>query len=292
MTNKSTAVPIPLRGGLVGAGTQPGEADGSELHYLQMPSAMRTYEPPALPEPELLSAATPAVSLLESLYVLLTGYRIGALPQVIDLQMLDPSSRRLVEETLGEGEVSVQQQGSEPVSAQETRLAGVWRVRSESADGRVLRDVLEIADVPGIVRFGAFTDALDAIEVPAVLPDGIMNAPGVLAELNERAAAFNAGKVSSAHVINLTLLPQTEQDLAFLDEMLDIGPVTLLSRGYGNCRITSTRLRNVWWVRHFNSDDRLILDTLEITEVPEAALAAQEDIADSAERLAEILGAL
>jgi hydrogenase-1 operon protein HyaF len=45
-------------------------------------------------------------------------------------------------------------------------------------------------------------------------------------------------------------------------------------------------------VQFYNSDDRLILNTLEITDVPEAVLAAQEDIDDSAARLREILNAL
>jgi hydrogenase-1 operon protein HyaF len=90
-------------------------------------------------------------------------------------------------------------------------------------------------------------------------------------------------------MINLTLLPQTEQDLAFLEERLGAGRVTILSRGYGNCRITSTATRNVWWVRYFNSQDRNILNSLEITTVPQVACAAQDDIGDSAERLGEIL---
>jgi hydrogenase-1 operon protein HyaF len=66
----------------------------------------------------------------------------------------------------------------------------------------------------------------------------------------------------------------------------------MLSRGYGNCRVTATGLREVWWVQYFNSDDKLILNTLEVTPVPAAVLAAQEDIEDSAERLGEILAAL
>jgi hydrogenase-1 operon protein HyaF len=90
-------------------------------------------------------------------------------------------------------------------------------------------------------------------------------------------------------VINLTLLPQTEQDLAFLDRLLGAGSVTILSRGYGNCRITSTATRYVWWVQYFNSQDANILNTLEVTDVPAVACAAPEDIADSALRLGEIL---
>ncbi|MCU7925203.1 MAG: hydrogenase expression/formation protein [Candidatus Thiodiazotropha sp. (ex Dulcina madagascariensis)] len=94
-----------------------------------------------------------------------------------------------------------------------------------------------------------------------------------------------------AYVINLTLLPQTEQDLAFLIEHLGEGPLTILSRGYGNCRITSTAVDNVWWVQYFNSQDKNILNTLEIGGVPAVAAAASEDIQDSAQRLDEIMGA-
>ena len=68
--------------------------------------------------------------------------------------------------------------------------------------------------------------------------------------------------------------------------------MTLLSRGYGNCRITSTRLRDTWWVQYFNSMNSLILNTIEVTAVPEVALAAPEDFADSLSRLGEWLETL
>jgi hydrogenase-1 operon protein HyaF len=114
-----------------------------------------------------------------------------------------------------------------------------------------------------------------------------MNAPPLLAELNAKIAAYQAGV--APHIINLSLLPQTEQDLAFLEQRLGKGFVTILSRGYGNCRITSTGTKNVWWVQYFNSQDTLILNTLEVSDVPDVACASPEDIADSAERLQEIL---
>jgi hydrogenase-1 operon protein HyaF len=41
--------------------------------------------------------------------------------------------------------------------------------------------------------------------------------------------------------------------------------------------------------QYFNSDDTLILNTLEVSDVPSVACAAMEDLADSAERLGEIL---
>jgi hydrogenase-1 operon protein HyaF len=42
-------------------------------------------------------------------------------------------------------------------------------------------------------------------------------------------------------------------------------------------------------VQYFNSQDALILNTIEVTEVPEVACAAALDLEDSAERLAEVI---
>jgi hydrogenase-1 operon protein HyaF len=279
----------PLPAGAVGPGSQPVESDGAALEYLSMPGEMQTYRQPPLPEPGEVAGLTAGLALLEAARQALQGYHVGGPPWVLDLAPLDADNLRLVADSLGEGEVSVI--GTGGARAQETRLAGLWRVQDLDADGKPTRDLLEIADVPGFVRETAFDGARDSIEVPALLPDGVMNAPGVVAELNEYVARRRRGQ-TAPHVLNLTLLPETEQDLAFLDERLGAGNIRILSRGYGNCRITASGLRDVWWVKFYNSDDRLILSTLEVTGVPEAALAAQEDIEDSAARLGEILDAL
>ena len=74
-----------------------------------------------------------------------------------------------------------------------------------------------------------------------------------------------------------------------LEQALPVGPVAIISRGFGNCRITSTLARDVWRVQYFNSMNTLILNTLEIVDAPEVALAAVEDLVDSRERLAELV---
>ena len=65
--------------------------------------------------------------------------------------------------------------------------------------------------------------------------------------------------------------------------------MSILSRGYGNCRVTSTRLAHVWWVQYFNSMDTLILNTIEVVALPEVALAAPEDLRESHQRLVELV---
>jgi hydrogenase-1 operon protein HyaF len=42
-------------------------------------------------------------------------------------------------------------------------------------------------------------------------------------------------------------------------------------------------------VQYFNSQDTLILNTLEVSDVPSVACASPEDIADSCQRLQDIM---
>jgi len=281
-------IEIPVVG--VGPGSQPTEEDGATLTYPQLPRSMATYEPPVLPEADEVGGFAAGVALLERLNRVLAAHRVNEPSQALDLSGLDAGNVEMIDQTLGEGEVSIRVQGMDSLRVQETRLAGVWRVRSVGPRGTAERNQVEVGAIPGLVRSHSFGTAVEQAGIPDPAPQGVLNAPPVLVELNDRSSRWQPG--DGPQVVNLTLLPQTEEDLAYLDAALGQGPVTILSRGYGNCRITATALRNVWWVQHFNSREHLILNTLEVVDVPSAALAAQEDIEDSAGRLAEILGAL
>ncbi len=122
------------------------------------------------------------------------------------------------------------------------------------------------------------------------MQEGVQNAPPLLVELLDKSAAFT--QADELHVINLTLLPHTEPDLLWLDAALGEGSVTLLSRGYGNCRVSATAVPHVWRVQFFNSMDTLILDTFEVTNAPEVVLAAEEDLIDSGKRIEAVLEAI
>ena len=66
----------------------------------------------------------------------------------------------------------------------------------------------------------------------------------------------------------------TPDDHAVLERALPVGPVAMISRGFGNCHVTSTLTRDVWRVQYFNTMNTLILNTLEVVGVPEVALAS------------------
>lgn len=268
----------------------PGSQDDDAPDYLPLPQGMSTYQPPPLPEPEELAAHGGCVAVLAQALAALRQPAAIARHQVIALDGLPDADRRLLNQVLGEGEVAAQllaEDGAGPrLQAQESVFAGVWRVL-HLAPGAAPRDTLEIAAVPqALVAAAAIAGAPEA-DPSAPPPAELMNAPALLAELDEQRRAWRPGR--PPHVLNLSLLPLSAGDSALLDRRLGAGAVQILSRGYGNCRIVNTRWPRTWRVTYFNSSDIIILDTLEVCAVPEVACAAAEDLEDSAERLAEVL---
>ena len=271
--------------GGVGSGSQPSEEDGAELAFMSMPSEMATYSMPDISAP--ISTLSQANETLKQIQESLNSYQVGATIDVVDLTALDKENRKLVDEVLGEGEVSIVFAADVEVRIQESVLAGVWRVQYSNAAGDIEKDTVEIGDVPSLIRDKTFAGAGIAQVIDQQdYPEGVNNAIPLLTELNDKIKAST--NTSEPYAINLTLLPQSDEDLDFLVERLGRGPVTILSRGYGNCRVTSTTTHHVWWVQYFNSQDAIILNTLEVTPVPIVVCASQEDIEDSAERLEEI----
>jgi hydrogenase-1 operon protein HyaF len=264
---------------LTGPGSQPAE-DGFE--YMEMPKGMRTFALPDLPEPEDAASLHPALAKLEEV---LAALRSGGSVR-IGLDGLDAANRAFVDQTLGDGEVSIIAGNS--IQVQESVFAGVWRLHEVDAAGALIADAIETGPFPPGVLHVALEHAKPGlVSFDGTEPAGLMNAPALITEIVHKLAGWQPG--AEAGVINFSLLPLSDDDAAYLDARLGQGAVTILSRGYGNCRITSTAAHNAWRVRYYNSREIVILDTLEITGIPAAACAAVQDLEDSAARLAEIL---
>ncbi len=294
--------------GAIGPGSQPGA--GEDFQFMQMPRGMFRHEVSLaeLPEPEEVASLEQAKRVLQELQTALTEYRCGEPARRISLDGLSEVERNLVAQLLGEGEVSIfvdeeddydpeallgrkKGEGRRRVLIQEGVLTGIWQHRRVDRDGSTVEEWLEVADIPALVRDWQPT-RVQLNTSTENLPEGVMSAPALLVEIMEevmkRLDADDPGDLP-AHVINLTLLPVTDADLIYLGQQVGVGPVTILSRGYGNCRIGSTQVPWVWWIKYFNSQDALILNTIEVVPVPEVAMAAPEDIEDSAERIGEIV---
>lgn len=280
---KKLGIPI-----VVEPGSQPADEDGVVLDYMQMPKDVWTYATPVIPEPEEVDGLDAGVAVLAQIRDALADYAPGDDAIVIGLDHLDDDNRMLVDQVLGDGEVSVVFEGMVRAVSQESVLAGVWRVQYLDDNDSVERDVVEVAAIPSLVSSAVFTDAARQLPLaPGSAPAGVANALPILTEIAARLA--EAGQAPEPHVVNLSLLPCTDEDMEHLVATLGSGPAVILSRGYGNCRITSTGTRNVWWVQYFNSQESLILNSIEVSRVPEVACAAAEDVDDSKARLDEIL---
>jgi hydrogenase-1 operon protein HyaF len=291
--------PFPIPVVPFGPGSQ---LEEDTLDYMVMPSGMETYRPPVLPEREEIASLTGAHEALRATLAALVRVNQGLPVEPVSLAGLNDAERRLINQVLGEGEVSVRVKTAQgELAIQESVFAGVWRVVSKvlppgaQAASLVQNDQIEVGRIPvGVLEAaqqlqpaGARRRVSLKAEDPNGWPDGVMNAPAILTELEDHIHAWRPG--IAAHVVNMTLLPLSPSDIAVIDQALGNGPILMLSRGYGNCRISYTEVPLCWRVSYFNSQDALILDTVEVTDLPEVACAAPEDLADSHERLADML---
>ncbi len=166
----------------IGPGSQPGDADGQTLSYIDMPSGMSTYQPPPLPEPDEVAHLAAARQAMDWLQQALGSYSNASQPLLANLTGLDPANREMVNQILGEGEVSVTYNGVVRVRTQEAVLAGVWRSLYLDQHERVGYDLLEVGDVPHVVRMpDGRQGSVNASEQDA--PADVMNALPILAEL-------------------------------------------------------------------------------------------------------------
>ncbi|MDR9468649.1 hydrogenase expression/formation protein [Marinospirillum sp.] len=264
----------------------PGELEPEEqLDYLPLPKEMHTFELPVFPEIGDLKTYQQAITVLDDVQTLLHAASLEKVAK-LSLDHLTGDEMTLIQELLGEGEVAIQFQNPALPEIQETRLTGVWWARQKQ--GEQWQQWLEVAAIPEAVIQHTFANSMR----PRVELEGEAahcNAAPLITELLEASLQLEEGEtVGSDKVINLSLLPFTAEDHQLLAQYLGTGETLVLSRGYGNCRITSTATPWIWRVQYFNNTDQLILDTLEAARVPEVACAAREDLEDSAERLQEI----
>ncbi|MEM1021850.1 MAG: hydrogenase expression/formation C-terminal domain-containing protein [Pseudomonadota bacterium] len=246
-------------------------------------------------EVKSLQDASPAVlEMLDVIQARLVAAAVDGKAWKRRLNFLSKEERAVLYDALGSGEVSVvisagtAEEGEVQIS--ETVLPGVWIGRAADADGVVRSEWVEVADAPHALRDAAIMRPRADLPLDKLsAPRGAMNVMGVLSEVRERACQWEPNIPN--HVVNFTLFPMTEADTSFLTKVLGEVGVRITSGGYGTARVIMTALRNVYAVQYLNGLGAVILDTLEVGDIPSAVLASKEDFEDSAGRLEEIRGA-
>ena len=121
--------PIPVT--MIGPGSQP---EDEVLEYMPMPQGMQTFRPPVLPEREEVALRERAYRVLRETLAGLDAVRREGGHRRIGIEGLPAADRLLVNQVLGEGEVSalVKARGEGDgveLRVQESVFAGVWRMR-------------------------------------------------------------------------------------------------------------------------------------------------------------------
>lgn len=286
--------PIPTNF-LLSAGSQPVEED--PLDFMDMPNEMSTFEVNAkIYEFDENIDLSQCRLFLENIYTQLDGYKIQNANLIFPVTGLNSQNMEYLNALLAEGEVSaVIHEDDQIVNIQESIFTGVWRVTIVDKANNLLSDYVEAGDIPEILIAKNQEKPNKVFFDTALLPEHVANAPAILTELEDKRNELNLksddefidAMTNPTESINLTLLPHTEEDLNCIGGILGNGDTVILSRGYGNCRITSTGVSSIWWVKYFNSTDNEILSTIEVVGMPIVACAAQEDMESTAERLKE-----
>lgn len=266
------------------------EGSGTALDLLEMPDGAR------LQVARQLDAAligSPAVfETLTRIEVALGGACDTGRSWRLRVDHLSKDDRAVLFDALGQGEVSVLLSGAAgegDAQIVETILPGVWLGKAASPSG-AFAEWVEVGKAPRALLEAAVVRPRGDLPIEALTPPrDAMNVMNVLAEVRGRARAYKTGEPN--HVMNFTLFPMTPADSAFLAKSLGEVGVRISSGGYGAARVVMTALRNVWAVQFLNGLGSVILDTLEVGDVPDAVLAAPSDLEVSKMRLGSILEA-
>jgi hypothetical protein len=114
----------------------------------------RQLRPAHLPTSEEVEHLHAAKQVIAELIAQLQGYQGDAeVYPVQDISQLDTANRQLINQLLGEGEVScrVKLLDGRELDMQESVFAGIWRVLESSADGQLLADRIEACPIPAAV---------------------------------------------------------------------------------------------------------------------------------------------
>ena len=101
-------------------------------------------------------------------------------------------------------------------------------------------------------------------------------AKAVMAEVAEALGKLVAHRESST--IDLRSLPLTDADLEELDQLLGRGEVEATIQVIGKTEVHETRFAGVWWLKHRGAEDRVALEQIVVTLVPDILCAQKEDV--------------
>ena len=80
--------------------------------------------------------------------------------------------------------------------------------------------------------------------------------------------------------LDLRALPALGEDgYQFLKEKLGLGEVSAHIQSFGRSEIQETAYPGIWWVSHYNQDDDILTELIEVNFLPELLKSPRDDVA-------------
>ena len=194
---KKPDIHIPVA--VIGPGSQPPEADGEEMTFMDMPSGMTIFAGTIVPEPEDVVGMEEGIALGHDIAIALKNYKAGDDSVVFELDKLNDTNKSFIDQLLGDGEVSATCGGEINVEIQESVLAGLWRVRYLDDNMHIIRDTMEVGYVPSLISEMTFHDAAEILDTTKLnIPEDVYNAAPLLAEISDKMLNLGFSKHTSS----------------------------------------------------------------------------------------------
>ncbi|MEM0909448.1 MAG: hydrogenase expression/formation C-terminal domain-containing protein [Pseudomonadota bacterium] len=289
---------IPVRM-ILGSRDYLSDRTGRKPKLFKLPVSNDIFLYPEAPQVKDLDTVIDGLALLRDLLVAITMFNEESKYNQFDLSALNQASKEFIDQVLGEGDISatikVNKGDIKHIEIQQSLMAGVWRIKHINRLGQVGVEYLEIATFPtAIVNKCATLNkmqpagrALSKKQKGRKSNTTDFDNRALIHELNKRGKEYSAS--SQSFVVNLASLPMNKDDMSDLENLLGIDEVNMCSRVYGNCQISATSCINTWWIKYFDAKDRVLLNTLEVVDIPSITKASNRDIAYSALRIKNTL---
>ena len=89
----------------------------------------------------------------------------------------------------------------------------------------------------------------------------------ILEELQQKMLdLIRTGKTGSIDIHGLPLLPI---EIGYLKDLLGEGEVNVTVKALGTSRIHETGIPGIWWITHFNANEDVMTELIEVTTLPE-----------------------
>ena len=134
--------------------------------------------------------------------------------------------------------------------------------------------------------------SIEQIPVRVLAPDSGLsgNAWPLMMEIAEMVRTLvDSGETAA---IDLSALPLTPADKAWLKERLGSGQIHVTLEAEGQSNLDETACPGVWWITHRDTRDRVIAEFIEVTLVPDLVKAHQADIKIGLEYLEGVISQL